>query len=129
GQRKIAFYSRLSTIPICIVQSFFTIKLLTGQANLASAVMWDLTTFTAIAMLTMTAGGFFLIWLGDLITERGIGNGISLLIMAGIIAALPNSILGFLQPMLDSTVAPEVSLDAFMSFATVMIMMVAITYG
>ena len=129
GQRKIAFYSRLSTIPICVVQSFFTIKLLTGQANLASAVMWDLTTFTAIAMLTMTAGGFFLIWLGDLITERGIGNGVSLLIMAGIIAALPNSILGFLQPMLDSTVAPEVSLDAFMSFATVMIMMVAITYG
>lgn len=129
GQRKIAFYSRLSTIPICVVQSFFTIKLLTGQANLASAVMWDLTTFTAIAMLTMTAGGFFLIWLGDLITERGLGNGVSLLIMAGIIAALPNSILGFLQPMLDSTIAPEVSLDAFMSFATVMIMMVAITYG
>ncbi|MBZ0137848.1 MAG: preprotein translocase subunit SecY [Planctomycetes bacterium] len=129
GQRKIALYSRLSTIPICIVQSFFTIKLLTGQANLASAVMWDLTTFTAIAVLTMTAGAFFLIWLGDQITERGIGNGVSLLIMAGIIAALPNSILGFLQPMLDSTIAPEVSLDAFMSFATVLIMLVAITYG
>lgn len=129
GQRKIAFYSRLATLPICIVQSFFTIKLLTGQADLASAVVWELNTFTVIAVMTMTAGAFFLIWLGDLITERGLGNGISLLIMAGIIAALPNAILGFLQPMLDSSVAPEVSLDAFMSLITVMAMTVAITFG
>lgn len=129
GQRKIGLYSRLSTIPICLVQSFFTIKLLTSQAGLASAVVWELTTFTAVAMLTMTAGAFFLIWLGDQITEHGIGNGISLLIMAGIIASLPNSILGFLQPMLDSTIAPDVSLDAFLSLMTVLAMMVVITFG
>lgn len=129
GQRKITFYSRLSTIPICIVQSFFTIKLLTSQANLAGSVVWDLNTFTVVAVLTMTAGGFFLIWLGDQITEHGIGNGISLLIMAGIIAALPNSILGFLQPMLDSSIAPEASLDAFLSLVTVLFMMVVITFG
>jgi preprotein translocase subunit SecY len=129
GQRKITLYSRLATLPICGVQAFFTIQLLTSQANLANAVVWDLTTFTAIAVVTMTAGAFFLIWLGDQITENGIGNGVSLLIMAGIIAALPNSLLGFIQPMLDSTIAPEVSLDAFMSLVTVLTMVVAITYG
>ncbi|MCB9893776.1 MAG: preprotein translocase subunit SecY [Planctomycetes bacterium] len=129
GQRKIRLYARIATFPICVVQSFFTIKLLTSQANLASAVVWDLTTFTAIAMLTMTAGAYFLIWLGDQITERGIGNGVSLLIMAGIIASIPKSILGFVQPMLDSTIAPEVSLDAFLSLSTLLVMFVVITYG
>ncbi|MCB9934262.1 MAG: preprotein translocase subunit SecY [Planctomycetes bacterium] len=129
GQRKIRLYARIATMPICIVQSFFTIKLLTGQADLASAVVWDLNTFTALAVLTMTGGAYFLIWLGDQITENGIGNGVSLLIMAGIIASIPNALLGFLQPMLDSTVAPEVSLDAFLSLATLLVMFVAITYG
>ncbi|MCG3184282.1 MAG: Protein translocase subunit SecY [Planctomycetes bacterium] len=129
GQRKIRLYARIATMPICIVQSFFTIKLLTGQADLASAVVWDLTTFTALAVLTMTAGAYFLIWLGDQITENGIGNGVSLLIMAGIIASIPNSMLGFLQPMLDSSVAPEVSLDAFLSLVTLLVMFFAITFG
>jgi preprotein translocase subunit SecY len=129
GQRKIRLYARLSTIPICAVQSFFTIKLLTSQANLASAVVWDLTAFTAVAMVTMTAGAFFLIWLGDQITEHGIGNGVSLLIMAGIIASVPNALLGFLQPMLDSSIAPEVSLDAFLSLTTLIVMFVVITFG
>ncbi|MCZ7606023.1 MAG: preprotein translocase subunit SecY [Planctomycetota bacterium] len=129
GQRKIRLYARIATMPICIVQSFFTIQLLTGQADLASAVVWDLTTFTAVAVLTMTAGAYFLIWLGDQITENGIGNGVSLLIMAGIIASIPNAMLGFLQPMLDSTVAPEVSLDAFLSLVTLLVMFFAITFG
>ncbi len=129
GQRRIRMYARLATMPICLVQSFFTIQLLTSQADLASAVVWDTPVFTVVAMLTMTAGAYFLIWLGDQITERGIGNGVSLLIMAGIIAALPNSILGFIQPILASDVDPAVSLDAFISLLTLIIMMVAITYG
>lgn len=129
GQRRIRMYARLATMPICLVQSFFTIQLLTSQANLAASVTWNLTIFTAMAMLTMTAGAYFLIWLGDQITEHGIGNGVSLLIMAGIIAALPNSILGFVQPMLDSAVDAGVSLDAFLSLITLLIMFVGITYG
>ena len=129
GQRKIRLYARLSTIPICLVQSFFTIKLLIGQEALAGAVHWDSTAFIAMAMLVMTAGAFFLIWLGDQITEKGIGNGVSLLIMAGIIAKLPNSLLGFAQPILSTTVDPAASLDAFISLGTLMVMFVAITYG
>jgi preprotein translocase subunit SecY len=129
GQRRIRMYARLATMPICIVQSFFTIQLLTSQANLATAIAWSTPVFTAVAVLTMTAGAYFLIWLGDQITEHGIGNGVSLLIMAGIIAALPNSILGFIQPMLGSNTDPSVSLDAFISLITLIIMLVAITYG
>jgi preprotein translocase subunit SecY len=129
GQRRIRFYARLATMPICIVQSYFTIQLLTSQSELAAAVTWNLTAFTAMAMLTMTAGAYMLIWLGNLITDNGIGNGVSLLIMAGIVAALPNSILGFVQPMLDSSVDPAVSLDAFISLVTLILMLVAITYG
>jgi preprotein translocase subunit SecY len=129
GQRRIRMYARIATMPICIVQSFFTIQLLTSQADLATAIVWSTPVFTALAMLTMTAGAYFLIWLGDQITEHGIGNGVSLLIMAGIIAALPNSVLQFIQPMLDSKVDPATSLDAFLSLVTLVIMFVAITYG
>jgi len=128
GQRRIRLYSRLSTLPICLVQSYFTIKLLTESAGLANAVVFDITAFTALAMVTMTAGCYFLIWLGDQITERGLGNGVSLLIMAGIIASIPNAILQLLQPMLDSRTDPVVSLDAFLSLVTLIIMFVAITF-
>ncbi|MCC6464359.1 MAG: preprotein translocase subunit SecY [Planctomycetes bacterium] len=129
GQRRIRLYSRLATIPICFVQSFFTIKLLTSQAGLASAMVFEPTAFTALAVLTMTAGTYFLIWLGDQITEHGLGNGTSLIIMAGIVASIPNTILRLIQPMLDSTVAPSISLDAFLSLVTLLIMFVAITFG
>ncbi|MBX3475290.1 MAG: preprotein translocase subunit SecY [Planctomycetes bacterium] len=128
GQRRIRLYSRLSTLPICLVQSYFTIKLLTESAGLANAVVFDITAFTALAMVTMTAGCYFLIWLGDQITERGIGNGVSLLIMAGIIASIPSAILQLLQPMLDSKTDPVVSLDAFLSLVTLLVMFVAITF-
>jgi preprotein translocase subunit SecY len=129
GQRKIRMYARFATLPICIVQSFFTIQLLQSQADMSAAVVWNQTTFTVIAMVTMTAGAFMLIWLGNLITERGIGNGVSLLIMAGIIADIPNTIIGFMQPMLDQAAEPARSLDAFISLVTLIIMFIAITFG
>lgn len=129
GQRKIRLYARLSTLPICIVQAFFTIKLLTSNPELAATMHWDPNVFMVAAITTMTAGAFFLIWLGDMITENGIGQGVSILIMAGIIAALPQPMLEFLQKMFDSSVDPAVSLDAFISFTTVLVMTFAITFG
>ncbi|MBK9973481.1 MAG: preprotein translocase subunit SecY [Planctomycetes bacterium] len=129
GQRRIRLYSRLSTLPICLVQSYFTIKLLTTQAGLAGSVVFDINAFTALAMVTMTAGCYFLIWLGDQITEHGLGNGVSLLIMAGIIASIPNAILQLVQPMLDAKTDPVVSLDAFLSLVTLIVMFVVITFG
>ncbi|MBT3816974.1 MAG: preprotein translocase subunit SecY [Candidatus Magasanikbacteria bacterium] len=90
GQQKIQMYTRLSTVPLALLQSFGLIQLLRqSQANiLPDVTMWTYITI----MLTTTAGTVFLMWIGELITEKRVGNGISLLIFAGIISALPQAV-------------------------------------
>ncbi|MEM7198769.1 MAG: preprotein translocase subunit SecY [Planctomycetota bacterium] len=94
GQRKINQYTRLATIPICLVQSFFVIfcvlgkSLNTPDSLLHASVEAYWLPYCLLVMLSMTAGTLFIMWLGEQITEHGAGNGISLIIMAGIIAAL-----------------------------------------
>ena len=80
----------MATVPLALLQSFGTINLLRqSQAN----IFVDLTTFKLIAiMITVTAGSMFLVWLGELISEKSVGNGISILIFANIIASLPTVI-------------------------------------
>ncbi|MCB9802515.1 preprotein translocase subunit SecY [Candidatus Nomurabacteria bacterium] len=90
GQQKINQYTRRLTVPLAIVQGYGFIHLLDQRTNGAlMANMSGFQFFTAIVMVT--AGTVFLMWLGELITEKKIGNGISLLIFAGIIASLPQS--------------------------------------
>ena len=90
GQQKINMYTRLATVPLGFLQAFGMIKLLNqSQAGIISNL--DAFKFVAI-MITLTAGTIFLMWIGELITERKIGNGISLLIFAGIVSALPNAV-------------------------------------
>ena len=90
GQQKINMYTRWLTVPLAFLQSFAMIKLLT---NTGQPILTDLNTLRLITiMLTITAGTMFLMWLGELISEQKIGNGISLLIFAGIVAAIPNAI-------------------------------------
>lgn len=88
GQKKFNQYSRLLTVPLAILQSFAMLKLLQSQKVIVGFSMEDI----IISVITITAGAVFLMWIGELITERGIGNGISLLIFAGIIADMPSSI-------------------------------------
>ncbi|NCO10518.1 preprotein translocase subunit SecY [Candidatus Saccharibacteria bacterium] len=91
GRRKINQWTRMSTIPLAIVQSIAFIFIL-RQTVLAgnTTVLADPTALEWIVAVTaMTAGATLLMWLGELITEQGIGNGISLLIFAGIISQLP----------------------------------------
>ncbi|MEK7681134.1 MAG: preprotein translocase subunit SecY [Patescibacteria group bacterium] len=91
GQQKINMYTRLLTVPLAFLQSFAMIRLLNSSSRLP--VLTDLDTFRLIAtMATITAGTMFLMWIGELITEKKVGNGISLLIFAGIVSALPGSI-------------------------------------
>lgn len=100
GRAKINQYTRILTVPLAAMQAYATITLLrrSGQSFAAGAgvpqgIIGDLTMFQLVSAIVMiTAGSIFLMWLGELITEKGIGNGISLLIFAGIIAALPRSI-------------------------------------
>jgi len=90
GQQKLNMYTRYLTVPLAFLQSYATIKLLN---NTARPILTDLTTFRLITiMATITAGTMFLVWLGELITEKKVGNGMSLLIFAGIVASLPSTL-------------------------------------
>lgn len=91
GRRRINQWTRLVTLPLAIVQSIAMLYLLQQQflpAATTGTVESSLLE-SAIAVIAMTAGAMLLMWLGELITEQGIGNGISLLIFAGIISQLP----------------------------------------
>jgi preprotein translocase subunit SecY len=90
GQRKIQTYTRVTSVPLAMLQSFGLIQLL-RQSPVPVLPSVDAFTLTSI-IITTTAGTVFLMWIGELITEKRIGNGISLLIFAGIIAALPRAV-------------------------------------
>lgn len=90
GQQKINMYTRIATVPLAILQAFGMIRLL-QSSGLNILGQMDAYKFISI-MLTITAGTIFLMWIGELITERGIGNGISLLIFAAIISAFPTQV-------------------------------------
>jgi preprotein translocase subunit SecY len=98
GRAKINQYQRLFAVPLAALQGYSTITILqrTGGSAVGAAtqgIIGELSIFQWISAIVMiTAGSMFLMWLGELITEKGIGNGISILIFAGIIAALPRSI-------------------------------------
>lgn len=95
GQQKINQYTRLLTVPLALVQSYGFIKLLEQQAKVD--LVSHLSAFEFItAIVVSSAGTIFLMWLGELITEKKVGNGISLLIFAGIVSRLPESILNTL---------------------------------
>jgi len=98
GRRKINQYTRYGTIGLSIVQAFFIAtwleKMGRGAGGFASGQIvadpgWG---FRLLTVLTLTTGTAFLMWLGEQITERGIGNGISLLIFAGIVAGFPRAV-------------------------------------
>lgn len=87
GRKKINQYVRMLTVPLAALQSFGMYALLRNQK-----IIIELNFINIIALiLTMTAGTIFLMWLGELISEKGIGNGISMLIFAGIVGRLPVS--------------------------------------
>ncbi len=88
GQQKINMYTRLSTIPLALLQAFSLIKLLQGTQGILGS---NSTLQFVFMLLSVTAGTVFLMWIGELITEKNVGNGISLLIFAAIVSALPTT--------------------------------------
>jgi preprotein translocase subunit SecY len=94
GRRKINQYTRMGTVLIAALQSWgVSIKLMNQTAGGLPVVPHSGLLFTISTVLILTAGTIFLMWLGEQITERGIGNGISLIIFIGIIARLPASMM------------------------------------
>ena len=94
GRRKITQYTRYGTLGLALFQSMGIALALESSAGLVLAPGMG---FRITAMVSLTAGTMFLMWLGEQITERGLGNGISILIFAGIAAGLPNAIGGLLE--------------------------------
>jgi preprotein translocase subunit SecY len=94
GRRKITQYTRYGTFGLALFQSMGIAIALESQRGL---VIDPGIAFRLVTMLTLTTGTMFLMWLGEQITERGVGNGISLIIFAGIAAGLPEAIAGTLE--------------------------------
>ena len=98
GKRKITKYTRLGTLALAIFQALGVGVALSRQPGLVNI---DPTTFYFTTVVTLVTGTMFLMWLGEQITERGIGNGISMIIFAGIVAGLPSAITSVLQDVND----------------------------
>lgn len=99
GQRKITQYTRYGTVVLSIIQGSFIAKGLSTMSGPGgeAIVLNPGIQFTLMTMLTLTAGTAFIMWLGEQMTERGIGNGISLIIFAGIVARGPAAIANSIQ--------------------------------
>jgi preprotein translocase subunit SecY len=95
GQKKINQYTRYLTVPLAAIQGWAMIRVLSGAGQAAGQQGFEIqmTNYDLIiAIITVTAGTMLLMWIGELISERGIGNGISLIITLGILAGIPGMI-------------------------------------
>ena len=118
GRRKITQYTRYGTLGLAIFQSMGIALALESSAGLVNdpGVLFRMT-----AMVSLTAGTMFLMWLGEQITERGLGNGISIIIFSGIAAGLPSSIGGLLELVRTGAMSIIIAL-------LIVILVAAVTY-
>lgn len=89
GQQKMQMWTRVGTIFVCIIQSF---AVTFYAKNIGVISLNNELAFKALAILTVTTGSMITVWLGDQITARGIGNGLSIMIFAGIVARMPSAV-------------------------------------
>jgi preprotein translocase subunit SecY len=116
GRNRINQYTRYLSVPLAALQAYGFLALLNSQNVLTSG--FDLSSFeTLTQIITLTAGSVLLMWLGELITEKGIGNGISFIIFAGIVSQAPAAIAAFVA-------SPDIA--AAIAFALVAIAAVAV---
>jgi len=125
GRKKIQKWQRYGTVVVCLIQSYAV----TQYAQVISRSVDNLLNiglvpFTLIAMLTVTTGTMFLMWIGEQITKRGIGNGISLLIFAGIVARLPQAVWELIEMMRNGTLNPVFVIIVFVMFVGVITLVI-----
>lgn len=126
GRRKITQYTRYGTLVLALVQSYGISIALQAQQGL---VINPGSMFTFTTIITLVTGTIFLMWLGEQITERGIGNGISLIIFAGIAAGLPSAIGGTLDLVSTGSMHFLIALLIFVAAAVVTAFVVFIEKG
>jgi preprotein translocase subunit SecY len=115
GRRKITQYTRYFTLVLAAFQAFGVAMALQNQGAIAGipVVINPGSGFLFTAMVSLVSGTMFLMWMGEQITERGVGNGISILIFAGIVAGLPAAVAAVLQLAQDGTFSPITVLFLF----------------
>ena len=115
GRRKMTEYTRYGTVFLALFQSFAAAGAL-AKGGMTVITGWQ---FLFVATITMTTGTLFLMWLGEQITERGVGNGISMIILAGIVAGLPGAIGGTVEAVSSGEMqGPFALLLIFLVFGT-----------
>jgi len=126
GRRKITQYTRYGTVVLATFQSLGIAIALESQAGL---VLDPGLAFRLTTMVTLTTGTMFLMWLGEQITERGIGNGISLIIFSGIVAGLPRAIYGTLDLVRTGAFSIPLALMIFVGVVLVTYLVVFVERG
>jgi preprotein translocase subunit SecY len=125
GRKKIQGYQRIGTVAVCLVQSFAVTQYASSiSRSVENLLSMDMIPFTIIAILTVTTGTMFLMWLGEQITKRGIGNGISLLIFAGIVARLPQAVYELAGRVRNGELNPVFVIMVFIMFVAVVALVV-----
>lgn len=138
GRKKINQMTRMLTFPLAIIQSIGVLYLVRNQAS-SIAGLGDITANSSmmqwvLMIAALTGGAMMLMWLGELITEQGIGNGISLLITVGIVATLPQTVAGLISAAFDKTKSWEllgvnlpISKTGFITFCIISVAVILTT--
>jgi preprotein translocase subunit SecY len=134
GRRKINQITRYLTIAVAAVQGIaYIVQLKSSKADALYAMQQgapiSIATFTFLAVVTLIAGTMFTMWLGERITDRGLGNGISLIIMVGIISRLPFAIIGELQSRLGGAGGPIIFLVEIVIWLVVILSVILLIQG
>ena len=121
GRKKIQRYTRYGTVVVCLIQSFTVVFY---ADSIPDAITMGRGLYTVVSMITVTAGTMFLMWLGEQVNQRGIGNGISLLIFAGIVARMPNALWILIQEVQNGDLNPVFVIVVFGMFIGVVALVI-----
>ncbi len=124
GRKKIAKYTRYLAMGIALVQAIGLTRGVYRRALVASGALENL-----VVILSVVAGSAVLIWIGELITERGVGNGISLIIFAGIVSRLPADMVGYFAMIKEGTINPIIPIIYIILAILIVVFVVALNEG
>lgn len=117
GREQINQYTRYLSFPLSLLQAYGVYFLLNSQGVIGALGAFDL----LVLILTLTGGGMLLVWIGDLVTEYGVGNGISLLIFVGIVSSMPSGVASFVLGFDPSNTAALLQTGVFLLIAVLVI--------
>ncbi len=131
GQKIINRWTRYATVPICVIQAIFLVfgKLSdAAAADIIDPALYATFSYKLFLILTLTTGTLIIMWIGEQITEYGVGNGVSLIIMAGILASMP-SMMQQLQSSLDPTEGLQAMVTLLVLYLLIVLGIVFVTKG